>query len=188
MEDNEIIRLYWEREEQAIAATAQKYGSYFHKIAMNILQDTRDAEECVSDAYMRAWNSIPPNHPERLSTYLGKITRNIAFDVYRQKHRDKRGNGQIALIMDEVSELIGGGEEPEKIVNRKELISEINSFLSGLPKEKRVMFVRRYWYAENTAEIAHHLGRTENYVSVNLTRLRKRLRSYLAERGYEYEQ
>lgn len=187
MEDKEIVQLYWDRNEQAIVETDKKYKSYCSKIAMNILNDSMDAEECVNDTYLKAWNSIPPHRPEQLSTFIGKITRNLSFDVYRKKHTEKRGNGQFELILEEMSEMIPGGLNPEHEISKKELIQEINLFLGKLPQEKRRMFVRRYWYADSITEIAKQFQRTENSVSVNLARVREKLKNYLATRGYYNE-
>lgn len=186
MEDNEIVQLYWERNEKAIVETDTKYKAYCNRIAMNILNDSMDAEECVNDTYMKVWNSIPPNKPKQLSTFIGKITRNLSFDVYRKKHTDKRGNGQIDLILEEMSEMISGGVNPEHELSKKELISDINLFLGKMPRDKRILFVRRYWYADSIEEIAKQFRMTENNVSVNLARIRGKLKKYLVARGYYY--
>lgn len=185
MEDKAIVQLYWDREEQAISATAQKYGNYCKKVAMNILQDDQDAMECVNDTYLKAWNSMPPHRPGRLSTFLGKITRNLAFDVYKHEHTEKRGKGQMDLVLDELTELIPGGLQPQQELDRKELIREINAFLGSLPAEKRQIFVCRYWYADSVTDIAKQFHMSVNTVSVQLRRVRNRLRKYLEGKGYE---
>lgn len=106
MEDREIVNLYWERNSNAIKETASKYGGYCKAIAKNILGNNEDAEECVNDIYLNTWNSIPPNRPNVLSTYLGKITRNLSFDRFRHRHADKRGGGEIELVLDELGECV----------------------------------------------------------------------------------
>ena len=185
MEDKEIIHLYFARNEKAINATSEKYGSYCHTIARNILNNWEDAEDCVNDTYLKTWEAIPPNRPLVLRTFLGKITRNIAFDLYKKMTAEKRGNGQIAIVLDELAECVSGGNEPEKEFDKKELLNAINSFMESLPKEKCALFVRRYWYAESVSDIAKRYGMSQTNVSVSLNRLRKKLHDYLIERGFE---
>jgi RNA polymerase sigma-70 factor (ECF subfamily) len=127
--------------------TSEKYGSYCLSIAKNILDNQEDAEECVNDTYLHAWNSIPPNRPKILSTYLGKIVRNLSFNVYKRNKAEKRGSGQIALVLDEPSAIVADSKNQEDEWNRKLLVSAINAFLSELPTEKRKIIVCRYWYA-----------------------------------------
>lgn len=185
MEDNEIIQLYFERDEKAIKATADKYGHYCNSIAYHILNTWEDAEECVTDTYFKAWNSIPPNRPSALRLFLGKITRNTAFDLYKKRNTDKQGGGEIAIILDELAECVSGGSEPYQELDRKQMRNAINSFLGTLPAEKCALFVRRYWYSESISEIAERYCMSENQVSVILLRLRKKLHDYLVERGFE---
>ena len=144
MEDREIVNLYWERNSNAIKETASKYGGYCKAIAKNILGNNEDAEECVNDTYLNTWNSIPPNRPNVLSTYLGKITRNLSFDRFRQRHADKRGGGEIELVLDELGECVSGADSVEQKVEKKELIRAINSFLDTLSQEKCNIFLCRY--------------------------------------------
>lgn len=146
MEDREIVNLYWERNSNAIKETASKYGGYCKAIAKNILGNNEDAEECVNDIYLNTWNSIPPNRPNVLSTYLGKITRNLSFDRFRHRHADKRGGGEIELVLDELGECVSGADSVEQEVEKKELIRAINSFLDTLSQEKCNIFLCRYWY------------------------------------------
>lgn len=183
MEDKEIVALYWARDEKAIQETALKYGSYCTAVAMHILENREDAEECVNDAYLSAWNAIPPHKPALLSTFLGKIVRNLSFNRYQQKHAQKRGGGEIAVILDELSEILPDREAVEEQVIRKELLRAIEDFLRTLPEDRRCMFLRRYWYSDSIGDIAAQCGRTENAVSVTLNRIRSRLRAYLTERG-----
>lgn len=185
IEDEEIIQLYFERNEKAIQATADKFGHYCNSIAYHILNNWEDTEECVADTYLKAWNSIPPNRPSVLRLFLGKITRNKAFDIYKKMNADKRGGGEFTIILDELTECVSGGSEPDKELDRKQMLDAINSFLRTLSKEKCAFFVRRYWYAESISEIAKRYSRSENYVSVSLYRLRKKLHDNLIERGFE---
>ncbi len=185
MEDRKIVNLYWERNSNAIKETASKYGGYCKAIAKNILGNNEDAEECVNDTYLNTWNSIPPNRPNVLSTYLGKITRNLSFDRFRQRHADKRGGGEIELVLDELGECVSGADSVEQKVEKKELIRAINSFLDTLSQEKCNIFLCRYWYAIPVSEIATRFGMSEGNVSVTLTRIRIKLKNYLKERGYD---
>ncbi|MBQ9383205.1 MAG: sigma-70 family RNA polymerase sigma factor [Ruminiclostridium sp.] len=184
MDDDKIVELYWNRDEAAITATSDKYGAYCLSISQNILGNREDAQECVNDTYLRAWSTIPPHRPAMLSTFLGKITRNLSFDRYKANRRDKRGGSQTALVLDELNEIISD-KSSEAEFDRAELISAINRFLSELPQDKRKMFVCRYWYAYSIPEIAKRLEMTENNVSVSLNRTRQKLRNYLKERGFD---
>ena len=185
MEDREIVNLYWERNTNAIKETASKYGGYCKAIAKNILGSNEDAEECVNDTYLNTWNSIPTNRPDVLSTYLGKITRNLSFDRFRQRHADKRGGREIELVLEELDECVSGADSVEQEIEKKELVEEINRFLDTLSQEKCSIFLCRYWYAFPVSEIAARFGMSEGNVSVSLTRIRSKLKSYLIERGYE---
>lgn len=185
MEDKEIVSLYWQRNAKAIEETASKYGSYCKSIAKNILGNDEDAEECVNDTYLNAWNSIPPHCPNILSTYLGKITRNLSFDKFRYRKADKRGRGEIELVLEELSECVSGMDSVEQTIDKQELVKAINDFLDTLSKEKCNIFLCRYWYALSVKEIAKKFRMTEGNVSVTLNRTRNKLKSYLIERGFE---
>ena len=185
MDDTKIVQLYWDRNEQAIPATADKYGRYCASIAQNILGNKEDAEECVNDTYISAWNSMPPHRPSILSTFLGKITRNLSFNRYKYNTANKRGGGEAALVLDEIEELVSGTDNVEQEVLRKELVKAIDAFLDGLPDNKRRIFVCRYWYFDIVSNIASRFGMTENNVSVTLNRLRLKLHNHLLERGFE---
>lgn len=185
MEDMEIVRMYWDRNERAIDETSAKYGKYCTSIAMNILNNREDAEECVNDTYLNTWNSIPPHKPSMLSTFLGKIVRNLSFNKYKHIHSAKRGGGEIALILDELSEIVSDEETVLDSVLRNELIKSIDSFIKTLSEEKRYIFIRRYWYSDSIKTISVGCRRTENSVSVELNRMRNKLRKYLTERGYD---
>lgn len=185
MDDNGIIQLYWDRNDQAIKATSEKYGHYCKTIAKNILNNEEDAEECVNDTYLNAWNSMPTHWPEQLGTFLGKITRNLSFNKYKYNHTEKRGGGEITLILDELSDCVSDTDNVEQILDRQELKKAINLFIRSLSTEKRNMFVRRYWYADSVSEIAKDYGMLQGSVSKMLERTRKQLKAYLTERGFE---
>lgn len=185
MEDSQIIQLYWDRNQAAIPATSQKYGNYCQSIAQNILGNSQDAEECVNDTYLNAWNTMPPHRPNMLSTFLGKITRNLSFNKYKHNHAEKRGGGEINFVLDELAECVSDTTDVEQEIDRRELIKEINLFLKSLPSVKRNIFVGRYWYADSIQTLAKRFGMTDNNVSVLLNRTRKQLMGYLSERGFE---
>ena len=185
MEDKEIIKLYLDRNEQAIAATSEKYGSYCKTISVNILKNDEDAEECVNDTYMKTWNAIPPQIPVIFSAFLGKIVRNISFNRYRQNTSQKRGGSDMPLILDELGEIVSGKESVEDEIDKKELLRDINGFLNSISEYKRGIFIRRYWYSDKVSDIAKRYGKSENSVSVELNRIRKKLSEYLLKRGFE---
>lgn len=185
MDDAKIVRLFWDRDEQAISATADKYGGYCTAIARNILGNKEDAEECVNDTYLNAWNSMPPHRPSVLSTFLGKITRNLSFDRYRHNTAGKRGGGETAAVLDELLEIVSDTDSVEQEINRRELVKAIDTFLGTLSAGKRGIFICRYWYFDSISAIASSFGMTENSVSVNLNRIRLKLHNYLLERGFE---
>ena len=184
MEDAKIVQLYWDRDQSAIAQTAEKYGNYCTSIARNILGSREDAEECVNDTYMNAWNSIPPHHPHRLATFLGRITRNLSFNRYKRIHADKRGGGEVPAVLGELEECVSGENSVEQEVEYKELIKAIDAFLATLPSEQRKIFVCRYWYTDSVSTIAKRFGRRENTISMMLSRTRSKLQAYLVERGF----
>lgn len=185
MDDARIVQLYWDRSEQAIPATAAKYGSYCASIAKNILGSNEDAEECVNDTYMSAWNAMPPHRPNILSTFLGKITRNLSIKRYRHNTAGKRGGGELPMVLDELSDLVSGKDDVEQEISRKELVSAIDAFLDTLSPEKRSIFICRYWYTDSISEIAERHGMNAGAVSMTLNRLRFKLHHYLSERGFE---
>ena len=185
MEDENIIRLYWDRDETAIEETSKKYGKYCFSIANNILCSREDSEECVNDTYVKVWDSIPPQRPSIFSAFIGKITRNISLNRYKLNNAEKRGGNEMPLVLDEVREIVSGHPDPEEQAIRDELIAAVNDYLATLPVEKRVMFVRRYWYADDVKSIAERMGTSENNISVSVRRIRNSLRGYLIERGFE---
>lgn len=185
MDDGRIVQMYFDRDERAISVTAEKYGRYCTAIAANILCSREDAEECVSDTYWNAWNAIPPHRPKILSAFLGKITRNLAFNRYKRETAAKRGGGELPAVLEELADMVSGQENVEAAFDRKELVAEINRFLSRLPAEKRGIFLCRYWYGESIAFVASSRGMTQAAVTMCLARLRSQLREYLVKRGYE---
>jgi len=185
MDDATIVQLYLDRDEQAIPATAEKYGNYCVSIANNILGNREDAEECVNDTYLNTWNAIPPHKPERLSTFLGKIVRNLAFNRYKHTTADKRGGGELPAVLDELAGCVSGKEDVGHHYEYKEIVAAINDFLGTLPAEKRNVFVCRYWYTDSISAIAARYDKTDAAVSMTLNRLRLKLRDYLIARGYE---
>lgn len=184
MEEEQIIALFWNRNEQAITAAQDAFGSYCFSIAENILHSHEDAEECVSDTWLRAWQSIPPQRPARLRLFLGRITRNLAFDRYRARTAAKRGSGEMEAVLDELGECIASPEDVEQELDKRELQRCINDFLRGLPYRERQMFLRRYYYAEPVKDIAADFGLGSNHASVILKRTRARLLAHLKKEGY----
>ena len=185
MEDDRIIALYNERNELAIVETSQKYGQYCGSIAVNILCDSQAAEECVNDTWLSAWNAIPPAYPKRLRVFLGRITRNLAFDRYRKSRADKRGGGQTDLILTELEECVSSNGSVDSEIDRKELGKAISDFLRKQPEMRRNAFIRRYWYCDSVGEIARRCGIKQGNAAVMLGRMREALKIYLTERGFE---
>ncbi len=182
MEDSKIISLFFERSEQAIEELDRKHGPAVKRTAANILKDRLDVEECVSDTYLRTWNSIPPQAPNPLASYVCRIAHNLAIDRYHANTAEKR-NGKYDLVLDEIEECIPSGMSVETELDAKELGASINRFLSGLSKEDRFLFVRRYWYADSVRELAAETGSSPNRISVRLFRLREKLRNTLKKEG-----
>lgn len=187
MEDAAIVQMYWDRDPDAIVHTADKYGAYCRSIAVHILGSHEDAEECVNDTYMSAWRAMPPHRPIHLSTFLGKLTRNLSYNRYKQIRADKRGGSQLPVVLDELAECVPGTGNVEQTMEYQELVRTVDAFLETLSLEKRVMFVRRYWHNDSMAEIAARVGKKEKTVSKALERVRVQLRQYLEERGYGVE-
>ncbi len=184
MEDKKIVELFWQRDENAISVTAAKYGAYCKTIANNILHNAYDAEECVNDTYIGAWNSMPDNKPERLGHYLGKMTRWIALNRLDERKCQKRGgNSSEALPIDELIDYVSSDTSTEETVELKELCAAINRFLSKLPPVDRQVFLARYWFAASVAEISGKFGFTQSKVKSTLFRTRNKLRKYLEEEG-----
>lgn len=182
MEDQIIVNLYWERSENAISETQQKYGRYCHSIAYHILYSHPDAEECVNDTYVHAWNAMPPHKPNRLSTFLGKLTRNIALNRYLHNHAKKR-TANVEFTLDEVGEFLPSEDASSSMVEGIVLRDLLDRFLEALPEQTRVLFVRRYWYLSTIREIALEYRLSESNVKVTLMRTRNKLKAYLEKEG-----
>ncbi len=175
MEDSNILALYFSRREDAIRETDRKYGGYCYKIAYNILSNREDSEESVNDTYLSAWNSIPPNKPQRLSTFLGKLTRNHAIDRWRKRSSQKRGGTEAELALEELGQCVSGVPSAESIIIRKEILDCLNRFLTALPTEQKTVFLCRYWYMNSLEEIAQKTGFSVGKIKSMLHRTRKRL-------------
>ena len=182
LDDSKIIALFYERSEQAIAELAKKYGAAVAKTAANILSSRQDVEECTNDTYLGVWNSVPPQHPDPLISYVCKIARNIAVRRFHSNTAKKR-NGQYDLVLDELEECIPAAVNVEAEYEAKELSAAISRFLDTLRYEDRFAFVRRYWYADSVAEIAAVTGSDRHRISVRLFRTREKLYHYLKEEG-----
>lgn len=181
MEDEKIIDLFFERSEQAIRELDSKYGKVCHALSYNIVNNRQDAEECVNDAYLGAWNAIPPARPNPLLTYLCKIVRNLSLKLYYRNDAAKRSAYTIA--MEEIEGCLAYWNTPEDEMEARELSHIIEGFLETLTIENRVIFLRRYWFSDNCRDIAERVGLTEKNVSVRLTRIRQKMKEYLLERG-----
>ena len=182
MEDSVIIELYWQRLEAAISESRTKYGRYCTVIADNILHCPEDTEECLDDTWLKAWEAMPPQKPDRLSVFLGKITRNLAIDRYRKNRAGKYGKGQIALCLDELAECVG---TDETIADDLALKKALDGFLQELEGEAKDIFMLRYWHMFSVKEIANRLGKSDGAVKMSLQRTRSKLRSYLEQEGFD---
>ena len=185
MEDREIVELYWKRNEKAITESEIKYGRYCFSIANRILRSREDSEECVNDTYVRAWNSIPPKKPEKLSVFLGKITRNLALDMLDRLNAQKRGGREISLVLDEIAECVPSVNTTEKEFDNLTLTEHLNSFLKTLTTENRKIFMQRYWYIMSIKDIAKENSFTESKVKMSLMRTRENLKIFLEKEGVE---
>lgn len=185
MEDREIIGLYWRRSEQAVEATAEKYGGYCASIAGRVLNDPEDAKECVNDAWLSAWNSIPPQKPEKLSVYLGRLTRNLSLNRAKARAAEKRGGGQRELALAELEECVPDPRGVEEAVEERELTAALNRFLRAQSEPRRSIFIRRYWYLVPVRELAEEYGMSENAMASLLFRMRGKLRRFLEQEGIQ---
>ena len=183
MKDSEIVNLYWDRNEDALRQTQSKYGAYLSKVAYNILADFEDCKECVNDTYLRAWNSMPPHKPQRLSTFLGKITRNLAINQYKHYSAQKRGNGEAELILSELENCLPSDFTTEKAFDEALLIKAIEGFLQKESKERRIIFLKRYWYMCSVRKISDELKISEGKVKSVLFRQRTKLKQHLEKEG-----
>jgi RNA polymerase sigma-70 factor (ECF subfamily) len=183
MDDSKIIDLYWERSESAISETSAKYSQYCNYISYNILYNREDAEECVNDTYLHAWNAMPPKRPDRLSTFLGKITRNLSLDRFRMYSAKKRRLSQTILALEELNECISSKESVEQTTDEIILVEAINNYLLSLSDEKRKVFVRRYWYLSMISDISTEYEMSESKVKSILARARHGLKEHLEKEG-----
>ena len=180
MEDNRIVQLFWDRSEEAISRISDKYGAFCFAIAENILSCREDSEECVNDTWLCAWNAIPPARPDPLKPYVGKITRNIAFDKYAYRNALKR-NTNATVLLSELGEIADGNEDAG--ADTEAITAAINEFLAGLDRLNRALFLRRYWYYDSLADLAGKSSLRENVIKARLARMREKLRRKLIERG-----
>lgn len=178
MQDQEIVALFWARDEAAVSETQRAYGALCQSLAMRILNDRQDSEECVNDALLGAWNSIPPNRPLSLKAYMCKLTRRIAVNRWQYNHAGKR-NADVTVPLEELAECM-----PDTSADDPALAALLTEFVAGLEPDERKLFVGRYWHGYAVADMAKSWGLTQNAVSLRLRRTRERLRTYLKERGY----
>ena len=185
MKDEQIVALYWDRNEEALRETEQKYGAYLAKISYNILSDLEDSKECVNDTYLKAWNSMPTHRPGVLSAYLGKITRQLSIDVFRKKHSVKRFASEYAVSLDELGDSFSDGSTPEQSLDSKALDEAINRFVRALPDDARNAFIGRYYFFDSLKAVAAYCGMSEGKAKSLLYRTRQSLKVYLVEEGFD---
>jgi len=183
MEDAQIVELYWQRSEQAIAETAARYGPACYRVAFNILADRQDSEECVNDTYIKAWGCMPPHRPSGLGTFLCKITRRLSLNRWRDRSREKRGGGEMPLALDELAECIPDRTATEQTADLHALTRALNAFLAALPSTEREVFLCRYWFLASSRQIGQQFGFTESKVRSMLLRTRGKLKRYLEQEG-----
>ena len=185
MDDSEIIGLFLARDEGAIEAANREYGAYCTAVARGILDDQGAAEECVNDTWLKCWQSIPPQRPRSLKGFAGRITRNLALSALRAGTAQKRGGGQAELALDELSEVISGGDTPEDALDRQAFRAALDDFLARLPEDRRNLFLRRYWYLDSVEALAKRFRMSRTQVTTVLYRLRQKLRDHLKQEGFE---
>lgn len=183
MDDTAIIRLYWDRDQSAIPATDEKYGTFCHRIAASVLDSREDAEECVNDTYHRTWMTIPPQRPESLRAYLGRIIRNLAIDRYRRENAQKRFR-KLDVSLTELEDCLPADNDPEQSAELEELTAAVNRYLGTLPRQKRIIFLRRYWFQQSVEDIARDYGRSVSGIYAILTTVRRGLRDALTKEGF----
>lgn len=182
MDDIQIIELYWNRNEKAISESNTKYGPLLKRIAFNILANNEDSEECVNDTYAKAWTSIPPQKPNSLAAYLGRIIRNLSINRWHENHAQKRGNG-AELLLSELSDCIPSSSSVESETDVTTLSDMINKWLSSLPQDDRVLFLRRYWFGDSLNSLATECSTSPNRISGRIYRLRQKLKNVLEKEG-----
>ena len=181
MEDTGIIDLYWARDERAVEETERKYGAYCRTISWRILKNRQDVEECVNDTYVKAWNAMPPQRPFSLSAFLAKIARNLSLNYYRTNHAQRRGGGQVTILLEELTDCTA--DNPEQLLEAAELNRLVDRFLRQLSQKDWGVFLRRYWYMDTMEEIARQYHMPLGSVKSMLFRTRKKLRDYLEKEG-----
>ncbi|MBE6956996.1 MAG: sigma-70 family RNA polymerase sigma factor [Ruminococcaceae bacterium] len=183
MEDNQIIDLYWARSQQAIEESEAKYGTYCRSVAWNILSRPEDAEECVNDTWLRAWNAMPPQRPTVLRAFFGALTRNLSLDRWRRERAEKRGGGTVELALEELEDCLAAREQVERTVEAQETARLISDFLRGQTRQDRQLFLRRYWYLDDIRTLCRRFGMGESQVKSRLHRMRKKLKQELEQEG-----
>jgi len=183
MDDERIVELYWKRSEIAIEETNKKYGSYIKSIAMNILGSEPDAEEAINDTYLDTWNSIPPNKPKELATYIGKIARRRSVDIFRKKKSARRGWGETTVVFEELEECLCESSRPDENLEAEALSKAINHFLHALPEREQKVFLCRYYHVESIETIATRFSLTNSAVKSILLRTRNKLKKHLIQEG-----
>lgn len=186
MDDRQIVRLFWERDEAAIAEAERKYGSLCLGIATRLLSDSEDARECVNEALYQAWSRIPPQRPEKLGPWLGRVVRNIAVSLWRRNHRQKRYNG-LEQALSELEDCVPSRENIQQEIEGAELSERINRWLASLEKADRILFVRRYWYEIPLADLAKEAGMPPERLAQKMYRLRQGLKAFLEKEDRPYE-
>ena len=184
MKDEKIVSLYWQRNEAAIQETERKYSRYLTAIAYNILSDYEDSKESVNDTYLKAWNCMPPHRPVILSTFLGKITRQLSIDMFRKKKSKKRSGSEYTLSLSELSECIPGSTTPEQALEFTLLADAVNTYIASLPEESAHIFLCRYFFLDSIRSIASYHNATESKIKSSLSRTRTGLRKYLKQEGF----
>jgi RNA polymerase sigma-70 factor (ECF subfamily) len=185
MSEQELLEMYEARNQAAIQETEERYGAYCHTIAYRILRDEGEAAECLNDTWFAAWQAIPPAKPKNLGAYLTKITRNLSLNRYRSNHQQKRQADRMSVCIDELAECIPSLTTPERAYEQSYLGQLLTQFLRELPKEERIMFVRRYFFMDSVAEVAEHMGCGESKVKTAMFRTRKKLQKLLTEEGIQ---
>ncbi len=182
MTDEEIVTMFFSRDPAALDAAAEKYGGFLRAVSMNILHNSSDAEECVNEAYLACWNTIPPERPRSLKAYAGALCRNVSFDRYKRGRAQKRGGGKTETLLSEIEDFLPANDYMADC-GEDRAADSINEFLASLQTRERVVFVRRYWYSDDIKEIARRMGFSESKVKSMLFRLRKKLKEKLIREG-----
>ena len=183
MQDEQIVELYFQRNERALLETSDKYGNYCKTIARNILHDEESSKECLNDTLLKLWESIPPEEPRSLAAYISVIVRNLAFGRRDAAHTQKRGGGEFTVALSEIEDTLAAPDHPERILDTIAIGDALDRFLDDLPAETRVMFVLRYWSELSIREIAARCGCGQSKVKMTLLRTRRELKAYLEKEG-----